>query len=153
MAADRPTVGLNEIAIPGYLDREAIVTRTDDERLVYSPQDRWAEPLDRAFERVLRQELAAALAPSGITVPARTNAPTYSVQVDVLRFERHGTDQIELWARWTVRADGKLERTGETRLQLPIDGPGSARAVAALDQAITRLATDLAGNVRVAARR
>jgi len=145
------TVGVSQVTIPGYLDREQIVTRAEDHRLIYSPRDRWAEPLDRAFERTLRQDLAAALAADGITVPPAAGAPTYDVQVDVLRFERRGTGQIELWARWTLRTDAGLVHAGETRLQVAVADAGNAAAAASLSRAIARLAQDIAARVRVAA--
>jgi uncharacterized lipoprotein YmbA len=149
-AADQPTVGVSRVTIPGYLDRESIVDRTDDYRLVYSKQSRWAEPLDQAFERTLRHELAATLAPAGIAVPPHTHAPTYDVQVDVLRFERRGADHVELWARWTVRTNTKVVRTGESRIRLGIGGTGNSAATAALSRTITRLAVEIGEQVQVA---
>ncbi len=146
-----PTLGLSQVTIPGYLDRDSIVVRTDDYHLVYSQKDRWAEPLDVAVGRTLRQELAARLATDGITVPPRTSAPTYDVQVDLLRFERHGADHVELWARWTLRADTQLVHSGETRINVAVAGPGSDVAAAALSAAIGRLANDIAKQVKVAA--
>jgi len=149
-AAQRSTVGVSQVTIPGYLDRESIVTRTDDHRVVYSKRDRWAEPLDQAFERSLRHELAAALAPVGITVPSSTSAPTYDVQVDLLRFERLGASRVELWARWTLRMDTKLVHAGETRIEVRVAGSGDGAAAAALSGAIARLATVIAAKVQIA---
>jgi uncharacterized lipoprotein YmbA len=148
---DQPSVGVSHVSIPGYLDRESIVTRTDDFRLSYSKQDRWAEPLDQAFERTLRQELAATLAPSGIEVSDRA-APTYDVQVDVLRFERRGANRVELWARWTLRSDGEVVRSDESRIEVAIPGPGNAAGAAALSSAIARLAVEIGKQVQIATR-
>jgi len=148
--ATRPTVGVSQVTIPGYLDRESIVTRTDDHRVVYSKRERWAEPLDKAFESTLRHELAATLAPVGITVPSWTGSPTYDVQVDLLRFERRGANRVELWSRWTLRMHSKLVHTGETRIQVPIAGSGDAAAAAALSGAIARLASEIAAKVQLA---
>jgi len=146
--ADGSSIAIAEVSIPGYLDRESIVTRTDDYRVVYSKRDRWAEPLDQAFERTLRQELATMLAPVGIEVPPHARAPTYDLHVDVLRFERHGVDRVELWARWILRGDGQPIDRGETRFQLAVSGAGTTAAVASLSEAITRLANEIADRVQ-----
>lgn len=147
-APAEPTVGISQVSIPKYLEREPIVTRTDDERITYSKRDRWAEPLEAAFERVLEQDLAAALAPAGVTVPPRTSSPTYDVQVDVLRFERRATQQVELWARWSVRRESQLVYTDESRVQIRTAGLDNAAATAALSQAISQLASNIAVQVK-----
>jgi len=144
------TVGVSQVSIPRYLDRESIVTRVDEYRVVYSKTERWAEQLDEAFERTLRQDLATNLSPDGIAVPARTLAPTHDVQVDVVRFERRGTDRVELWARWTLRTNGEPARTNEARIEVAITNPASVAAAASLSEAIARLAKSIASAVRVA---
>lgn len=144
------TVGVSHVSIPRYLDRESIVTRVDDYRVVYSKRERWAEPLDEAFERTLRQDLATSLARDNIMVPSRHAAPTHDLQVDLLRFERRGTDRVELWARWTLRTNGESSRTREARIVVAMAGRSSASAAAALSEAVARLATSIAADVRVA---
>ena len=46
-------LGIGPIRFPAYLDREQIVTRTAQNRLDISENDRWAEPLEENFTRVL----------------------------------------------------------------------------------------------------
>jgi uncharacterized lipoprotein YmbA len=145
--ANAPTLALGLVTIPRYLDRESIATRANDHRIVYSKQDRWAEPLDEAFTRILREDLAAALAPEGISVPARAGAPTFELQVEILRFEKRGRDRVELWARWTVRGEETAAQTREARIETALAGPTSTAAAAALSQAIARLAQEIAGEV------
>ncbi len=149
-AREPSTVAVSQVTIPRYLDREAIVTRADDYRLDYSKQDRWAEPLDDAFARTLRQDLATTLASSGIAVPPHAGAPTYDLQIEILRFERRGTDRVELWARWTLRATGEPAQVHEARIQIPMATPASSDAAAALSQAVARLATEIATQVQLA---
>jgi uncharacterized lipoprotein YmbA len=144
------TVGVSHVSIPPYLDRESIVTRVDDYRVVYSTKERWAEPLDEAFARTLRQDLATSLARDKITVPTRSAAPTHDLQVDLLRFERRGRDRVELWARWTLRTNGESARTNEARIVVAMASPASAAAAKALSEAVARLATSIAADVRLA---
>lgn len=143
-----PAVSVDRVTLPGYLDREQIVTRTRDHRLTYSRTDRWAEPLDLAFERTLRQDLAVHLSPAGILVPPRTEGPSYYLDVEVLRFERSTGDRVELWARWSVRANSDVLDSGETHLFVPMQGIDNNAMAVAASEAIARMATELAAHVR-----
>ncbi len=149
-APSEPSVAVSHVTVPDYLDRESIVTRSDDQRIMYSKRDRWAEPLEAAFARVLEEDLAAALVPAGIPVLPKTASPTYDVQVDVLRFERRGGERVELWARWTVRSDSQLVYTDELRVSVPTAGQDNAAATAALSHAVSQLADNIANQVKQA---
>jgi uncharacterized lipoprotein YmbA len=142
--ASRPggrAVAVAQVTIPGYLDREQIASRMGGNHLVYSTSDRWAEPLDQAFERTLRADLAA----RGIDVQSRADA---ELSIDVLRFERTGPDHVELWARWTLRGDGRVIDRGETRLHVALSGQDSGAIASALSEAIARMASQIAVRVR-----
>jgi uncharacterized lipoprotein YmbA len=143
-------LAIDQVTIPGYLDREQIATRTVGHRLVYSTTDRWAEPLDQAIERTLREDLATRLAGSGIEVRSHGSAPSYELRVDVLRFERTGPDVVEVWARWTLRSANDVIDSGETHVQVPTAGTDSNAMASALSEAIARMATELAERVKKA---
>ena len=117
---DARTIGIDRVTLPGYLDREQIATRTAGQHVAYSASDRWAEPLDRAFERTLRDDLASSLAGRGIRVLSPGSTPTYDLSIDVTRFEQAGSDHVELSAHWILKVDNNLLDNGETRLQIPM---------------------------------
>jgi uncharacterized lipoprotein YmbA len=142
------SLGIDRVKLPGYLDREEIASRTAGQHLTYSTTDRWAEPLDQAFERTLGDELAPLLAPRGIEVLLHGGRPTYDLSIDVVRFERAGPDHVELRARWVLRADTKVLDSGETRLQVSTSGTDSNAMAAALSEAVARMATELADRVQ-----
>jgi uncharacterized lipoprotein YmbA len=137
----------NDVTIPGYLDRDQIATRTVGHQLEYSRTDRWAEPLDQALQRTLRESLAAQLGSSGIAVQSHGGVPTYDLDVDVLRFERTGAAHVELWARWTLRSNTALLDRGEARLRVPMRGGDSNAMASALSDAVDEMATDIARRV------
>jgi uncharacterized lipoprotein YmbA len=143
-------LAIDQVTIPGYLDREQIATRTVGHQLVYSSTDRWAEPLDQGIERTLREDLAAKLAPSGIEVQVRSGATAYEVRVDVLRAERNSQGEVELWARWTLRSQAEVIDSGETHLQVPTTGADTNAMATALSEAIARMASELATRVKKA---
>src|SRR5215510_8607930 len=45
-------LGIGPIKLPGYLDRQQMVTRISQNRFAVAENDRWAEPLDENFSRV-----------------------------------------------------------------------------------------------------
>src|SRR5262249_12489140 len=117
-------------------------------QLVYATSERWAEPLDQAFERTLREDLAAHLAASKISVQSHGGRPSYDLTVDVLRFERSGPDHVELWAHWVLRAGKDVIDTGETRIRGATSGSDSNAMVDALSETIARMAGEIAGRVQ-----
>jgi uncharacterized protein len=144
------TLGVDQVTIPGYLDREQIASRPAGHHLAYSTTDRWAEPLDQAFERTLREDLAPLLAPTGIQVSPHGGAPTYELAVEVLRFEQSGPDHVELQARWVLRVGRDVLDTGEARTRVAMSGGDSNAMAAALSEAIARMTTEIADRVHKA---
>lgn len=148
-AADRPyAVSIREVNVPGYLDRNEMATRTAENRLTYSSTDRWAEPLEQAIERTLRENLVA----RGIAVQPHASPGVYELSLDVLRFERTAPDHVELWARWTLFSGSEVIDRGETKLRVPTTGPDSRATAAALSEAMSQLASQIASLRRVAGR-
>jgi len=139
------TLGLTRVTLPRYLDRDELATRSGN-RLVFSPHERWGEPLVEGLPRVLAENLEA----NGVgVVTARAD---YALVVDIDRFERDGGGGVGLAARWTLRAVGRDEvvRSGTTRVDERAgtgDGEATARA---LSTCLGRLGADVAAAVREA---
>ena len=102
-------LGIGPIKFPGYLDRQGIVTRVSQNRFAVAENDRWAEPLEENFSRVLSQNLSILLQTDRIVAYPweRSQQPTYQVQVEVLRFEPNAEQMVELWARWSITDNTK----------------------------------------------
>jgi uncharacterized lipoprotein YmbA len=138
------------VLLPGYLDRDQVVTRTSEYGIAYSKRDRWAEPLNEAFEGILRQCLARRLSPQGISVQASRIGlvPDYSLQIELFRFERRDAGHVELWAQWTLRSKTQSVRGHEVRIREPTASPKGDAAAAALSRAIERLSDEVAATMR-----
>ena len=82
------TYGLGPIKLPAYLDRNEIPTRVSPTEIIYSPAERWAEPLQASVTRVLMQNLAALLNTDKITVYPWIGATAvdYQIEIEVLHF-------------------------------------------------------------------
>ena len=145
------TIGLGPIKLPDYLDRSQLVTRLGPNRVAFSDFERWAEPLDRNFSRILIENLVAVLNTEKIiSLPAFVPISVqYEVPIEVQRFEGDEKGNVELVARWAIRspAADKLIRTGESHIK-EVGGSKTEEVVAALSRAVGRLSEEIANAVR-----
>lgn len=102
------SVGIGPIELPKYLDRPQIVTRGSRNRLYLGEFDRWAEPLEQNFARVLAENLAALLSTDDVLQYPwkRSVRVDYQVIVTVNRFDAAIGGDTVLHVRWTV-CDGR----------------------------------------------
>lgn len=149
------SLGVGPLRIPGYLDREEIVTRAGDTRYEVSQNDRWIEPLDESIGRVLAQNLYLLLKSERIVrYPwPSSRRITHQVEVEILRFEPTAAREAELSARWfIIDAAAKQPLAGRTSVyRQPIKGPGKDAAVEALSETLAELSREIAGAVRTVA--
>jgi len=143
-------LGLGPIKFPDYLDRTDIVTRVEPNRLQFSENDHWAEPLKNNFTRVFSQNLSTLLGVQQIV-----NFPWYSsthidyqIVVSVDRFECDGQGNARLAARWTINdpASGQILDRDESDLSAP-GGGGTDQQVAALSQTLGAFSRQIASAV------
>jgi uncharacterized lipoprotein YmbA len=143
-----PTIGVGPVALPRYLDRPQIVTRTGPYELNMAEFDRWAEALDVNFSRVLADDLAR-LIPSAYVVVFPWPRPTtidYHVTVEVTDFLSQVGGESLLVADWTLfRGEGRealLRR--KSRFSAPAGGQGYAAVVAAMSRTVADLSREMA---------
>jgi uncharacterized lipoprotein YmbA len=150
-ASEALVLGIGPVKLPGYLDREQFVTRISQNRFAVAENDRWAEPLEENFLRILAQNLSILLQTDRIvTYPwERNQRPTYQVQVEVLRFEPNAEQRVELWARWTVFDNAKkIVTVRESHLSQPTGDKSTESAVAALSEVAGDLSKEIAAALR-----
>jgi uncharacterized protein len=150
---ERVLLGIGPIKLPGYLDRQEIVVRSAQNRFEVSENDRWAEPLDENFARVLSQNLSALLQTDGI-VPypwPLDRKPSYQVEIEVLRFEANSARDAQLFARWAISDGGntKIISVKETRVLRQAKEKSTEGSVAALSEALGDLSREITNAVGV----
>ena len=98
--------------MPKHLDRDQIVTQTTNYEISLSEFDRWAEPLNENFARVLAENLSVLVPTDRVYVdPWSRSAPIdYQVTVDVSRFDVQPDKEVVMAARWSV-VDPQTRRT------------------------------------------
>ena len=145
------SLGIGPVSLPGYLDRQEIVTRAAPNRIDVAENDRWAEPLETNFARILSQNLAGLLQTERLVFYPweSTKKPSYQVEMEVLRFEANGAGAVQLSARWAVSdLNKKTSLSKESRLSRPMQLTSTEAAVAALSQALGDLSREIADAVR-----
>lgn len=142
------SLGIGPVSIPGYLDRQELVTRIAQNQVRLSEYDRWAEPLDEGIGRVVSQNVASILRAERITSYPwpLDRKPVYQIELDVLRFETDNAREAQLAARWTVRHTSKKElvRYRDTRISRATGDRTTAASVAALSEALADLSRQIA---------
>lgn len=103
------TVG--PVKLPQYLDRPQIVTRLSSNKLKLAELERWGEPLEDTFARVLAENLSVLLATDRVTIFPRSEVAKsdYQVMVEVFRFDGEPGGGACLQACWSIVPAGGEE--------------------------------------------
>jgi len=148
----QPAIGIGPIHLPGYLDKDQIVTRISQNRLTLSENARWAEPLADNIARVMAQDLSLLLQNNPVTVDllAGQQRPTYQLAIDVLSFETDTAGTAYLAARWFLRdvATRQTIAENEVRLTAPAAGSSTEQSVASLSKALGDFSVGVANLIR-----
>jgi uncharacterized protein len=142
-------IGIGPIDFPDYLKRSQVVTRSAPNRLDLSPVDRWGEPLDKNFQRILAENLAQLLNTSRIEQYPwdRKTQVDYQIQINVENFETSTDGQSQLRARWIIKnGDDKDLYASDTVTSTSV-GPGDTGTSAALSNDLSTFSNELASRV------
>jgi uncharacterized protein len=143
-------IGIGPIDFPDYLRRAQVVTRSAPNQIDLSTVDRWGEPLDKNFQRVLSENLAQLLNTYRIEqYPwGRKTQVDYQIAINVQNFETTAEGQSQLNARWIIK-DGSSRKdlyTSETMTNSRV-GTGDNGASAALSNDLATLSREIATRV------
>ena len=143
------SLGVGPVTLPEYLRRSELVSRGEGTRIVLSEDERWAEPLDRAIERVLAIDLVRATGAGRVVHHPwyASDRPDVQVEIAFSRFEREESGNIVVAAAWSVRdlAGGAPPIARETRIERATEGSDGASTALALSRALAELCAEIAG--------
>jgi len=149
-------IAVGPVAIPDYLDRPQILTRSGPRELKLAEFDRWAGSFEQDVSRVLTENLSGLLAPDNVTVlrwggDAYPFPAKYRVGVDVTRFEGTIGESVVLAARWSVsrEEDGKILSARESTVKEPVEGQDYDALVEAMSRALAGLSREVAAAIPV----
>ncbi|HEV2174085.1 MAG TPA: PqiC family protein, partial [Nitrospira sp.] len=138
------------IDFPDYLRRSQVVTRSAPNQIDLSTVERWGEPLDKNFQRVLSENLAQLLNTYRIEQYPwnRKTQVDYQVAINVQNFETTTDGRSQLNARWIIKdgSKGKDLYASETTANTPV-GTGDTGASSALSNDLATLSREIASQV------
>ncbi|MFA9454333.1 MAG: membrane integrity-associated transporter subunit PqiC [Candidatus Aminicenantaceae bacterium] len=111
------SIGVGPLKFPDFLLRPQIVTQAKANQLEYAEYDRWAEPLDENFVRVLAGNLAHLVPTDQVHIYPwlETLQVQYQVLLQVIHFGHTESGQIELTISWSVLEHAKREHLLQRR--------------------------------------
>jgi uncharacterized lipoprotein YmbA len=140
-------LGIGPIDFPDYLRRSQVVTRSAPNQIELSTVDRWGEPLDKNFQRVLSENMAQLLNTYRIEQYPwdHKTQVDYQIAINVGNFETSADGQTQLNARWTIKdgSNGKDLYASETMTNTRV-GTGDTGASSALSNDLATLSREIA---------
>jgi uncharacterized lipoprotein YmbA len=150
--ADERTVVVGPFRLAEYLDRPQIVTRDAGNGITIAEFERWAEPLDAGFQRVVTANLTELLGSTRVLeFPAQAIAtPEVRLSGRIARFDVDAEGRAILEVQWgTADAEGKHLSAGKrSRYQAQAAGSDYTARVAALNDTVLQFSQDVAGAMR-----
>ena len=150
--AGQPHIGVGPIDLPKYLDRPQIVTRSDSAEIRLTETERWAEPLQENFTRVLAENLSRRLGTGRVSIEPSHNRGNidYRVIADVLQFDANDAGEIMLLVYWNILDRNGASLTGmqKSEIRMPIAQPAdTSRTVSRLSAAVAELGRTIAARL------
>jgi uncharacterized lipoprotein YmbA len=147
-----PVVAIARPALPGYLDRQQLVSRGAGGRILMNSFQLWAEPLDLGISRVTALNLGRLANSHNIQPVESFVAMDYDhlLEIRVTRFEPDAGGNLVLECTWKlqpVSGRATAPRAFRTSIAVPVMrdplAPQTDR-IAAMDEALARLAREIA---------
>lgn len=144
-------IGISPVALPKYLRKAQIVTRTGSNELHLAEFDRWAGKLEEDISRVIAENLTQLLQTDKVLSYPSMEAIDldYTIKIDVSRFDGRLGGDIELIARWAVfdKLGNTVYGVKATQIIEPVSGSGYAAMVAAQSRALAAFSRKLAAAI------
>ncbi len=145
------SIGVGPIRLPEYVERPQIVTRTAENEITLGEYDRWAEPLNDTFPRVLAENLSHLVCTKSLLLfPWKpTRPPDYRVEVEVYRFD--GTlgkeARLEVWWRLARGAEKGSVVSKRSSISEPLNSTGYDVFVRVQSRLIASLSREIAETI------
>ena len=95
---------MDAVVIPGYLDRDEIVTRVSENEIHLADLNQWGEPLRDSLTTILALNLSRLLPAKGFAVfPFKCPSPVdYQISVEIVRMDGSLDGDVHLTAQWSI---------------------------------------------------
>ncbi|HEX4192964.1 MAG TPA: PqiC family protein [Stellaceae bacterium] len=140
-------VQVASVHIPPALDRQEIVRETAPHQLDISDQNRWGGSLDNMVQRVLTQDLAQRLPPSGVVLPQEPAPARHdAIVVDILQFDEDAGGAVVFDGSWSLTASDSDKPLSSRHVRLSAHAASSSYSdqVAAMSKIVGELSDNIA---------
>lgn len=151
ITGSRPAVAIARPSLPGYLDRQQLVTRTSDGRVLMNRNQLWAEPLDTGISRVVAANLGRLENSLNIQPVESFITMDYDslLEIRVTRFEPDESGTVVLECTWKLQPINSpavnprpFRTTASPGSLYSATGPQRPR-IEAMNEALTRLSREI----------
>lgn len=143
-ASGARSLGIGPLAFPDYL-RGELLSRESVTAVEPARYERWAEPLDKAVERVLSANLVLLTGARSVAYPwYGSEAPEASVNVRFERLELEARERAVVVATWSVRYEGGPVAEHRSRIVRPLADASGETAALELSRALAQLSEEIA---------
>lgn len=146
-------IGVGPIKFPDYLARSQIIRFSGKNEILVDEYNRWAEPIEQSFTRVLRTNLTRLLPSSyAIGYPwERALKVRFQVMLDIHQFEIESDGTVSLNAHWTIFNVSKkknIEMVKKFNYSNKLNETHYSNIVAEQSKAIEKLSRDIAEEIQ-----
>jgi len=147
-----PAVAIARPSLPGYLDRQQLVSRGTDGRMLMNSYQLWAEPLDAGISRVTAINLGRHANSLNIQPVETFVTLDYDrlLEIRVSRFEPDVAENLVFECTWKLQpVSGRVTNPRNFRTTIAVPGSRDplgpqTELVAAMNEALARLAREIA---------
>jgi uncharacterized protein len=147
----KPAIAIARPSLPGYLDRQQLVSRSTDGQILMNGYHVWSEPLDVAISRVTSANLSRLTGSLNIQPVENFITLDYQtlLEIRISRFETDPSGQVVLECTWKLQpVVGAVADTRQFVTTVPIVGEAHANQaqtarVDAMNEALARLARSI----------
>ena len=152
LTGSTPAIAIARPGLPGYLDRQQLVSRAADGRILMNNFHLWAEPLDVGISRVTAGNLARLANSLNIQPVEAFVTLDYDrlLEIRITRFEPDASGDLVLDCTWKLQpVSGRVADSRVFRTAIPCGAPLPATQaqtpqVTAMNEALARLAREIA---------
>ena len=146
------TIRVDAVVIPGYLDRQEIVTRVSENEIHLADLNQWGEPLRNNLTCVLALNLSRLLPADRFAIfPFKCPSTVdYQVSVEIVQMDGSLDGDVHLTAQWSV-LQGKESRilvTRKSRFNTSDASGGYGALVAAQSRLVEALSREIADSIQ-----
>lgn len=147
-----PAVAIARPSLPGYLDRQQLVSRGGDGRILMNSSQLWAEPLDAGISRVTALNLGRLANSLNIQPVESFITLDYDrlLEIRIARFEPDAAGNLVLECTWKLQpVSGRVVSPRAFRTAIAVPGGRDplgpqTELIAAMNEALARLAREIA---------